>query len=131
MICDRLVIGISDRHLSERLQLDSELTLEKAKKAIRQHEAVQGQQNMLKKATVEPSNSLDRLQAGYGARKKSESPEGRRSQHKTGKKTHQCNHNSSKSCSQCGKAPHAQDKCPAKDAVCYCCLKKGHFSLHC
>ena len=67
MIRDRLVIGIRDRHLSEHLQLDSELTLEKAKKAIRQHEAVQGQQNMLKGATVEPSNSLDRLQAGYGA----------------------------------------------------------------
>ena len=66
MIRDRLVIGIRDHHLSERLQLDSELTLEKAKKAICQHKAVQGQQNMLKGATVEPSNSLDRLQAGNG-----------------------------------------------------------------
>ena len=66
MIRDRLVVGIHDRHLSERLHLNSELTLEKAKKAIRQHEAVQGQQNMLKGATVEPSNSLDRLQVGNG-----------------------------------------------------------------
>ena len=31
MICDRLVVGIRDHHLSECLQLDSELTLEKAK----------------------------------------------------------------------------------------------------
>ena len=37
MIRDRLVIGILDRHLSERLQLDLELTLAKAKKVIRQH----------------------------------------------------------------------------------------------
>ena len=131
MIRDRLVVGIRDRHLSERLQLDSELTLEKAKKAIRQHEAVQGQQNVLKGATVEPSHSLDRLQAGYGARKKSENFQGRRSQHDTGKKTHQHNHNSSKSCSCCGKAPHSLDRCPAKDAVCYRCQKKGHLSSQC
>ena len=31
MVCDRIVVGIRDSALSERLQLDSELTLEKAK----------------------------------------------------------------------------------------------------
>ena len=36
MIRDRLVVGIQDMALSEKLQLDAELTLEKAKKAIRQ-----------------------------------------------------------------------------------------------
>ena len=86
---------------------------------------------MLKGATVEPSHSLDRLQAGYDARKKSDNSLVRRSQHETGKKTQQSNHNSSKSHSRCGKAPHARDRCPAKDAVCYCCQKKGHFSSHC
>ena len=40
MIRDRLVVGIKDSALSQRLQLDSELTLEKAKKGVRQHEAV-------------------------------------------------------------------------------------------
>ena len=129
MIHDRLVIGIRDRHLSKCLQLDSELTLEKAKKAICQHEAVQGQQNMLKGATVEPSNSLDRLQAGNGGRKSSENPQGRRSQHGTGKKTHQHDHNSGKSCSRCGKAPHARDRCPAKDAVSHRCQEKD-ISVH-
>jgi len=61
MIRNRLVVGICDHHLSERLQLDSKLTLEKAKKAIHQHEAVQGQQNVLKGATEPLSSSLDRL----------------------------------------------------------------------
>ena len=61
MIHDRLVLGIRDHHLSEHLQLYSELTLEKAKKMIHKHKVVQGQQNMLKGATVESSNSLDRL----------------------------------------------------------------------
>ena len=65
MIHDKLVIGIRDRHLSEHLQLDSELTLEKAKRAICQSGAVQGQQHELKGATTELSSSLDKLQANY------------------------------------------------------------------
>ena len=110
MVRERLVVGINDRHLSKYLQLDSELTLKKAKKAIHQHKALQVQQNMLKGATVELSNSLDRLQAGYGARKRSENPQGKRLQHETSKKTQQRDHNSRKSCSRCGKAPHFRDK---------------------
>lgn len=35
MIRDRLVVGIRDTGLSERLQLDCKLTLEKAKKAAK------------------------------------------------------------------------------------------------
>ena len=61
MIHDRLVVGIRNRHLSERLQLNSELTLEKAKKAIRQHKAVHGQQDALQGGS-NPSSSLDQLQ---------------------------------------------------------------------
>lgn len=86
---------------------------------------------MLKRATVEPSNSLDRLQAGYGARKRSENPQGRRFQHDAGKKAHQHDLDSRKPCSQCGKAPHSRDKCPAKDTVCHRCQRKGHFSSQC
>ena len=44
MIRDRLVVGIRDSALSEKLQMDSVLTLESAKKLIRQREAVHEQQ---------------------------------------------------------------------------------------
>ena len=40
MVRDRLVVGIRDGTLSERLQLDSKLTLESAMKQTRQREAV-------------------------------------------------------------------------------------------
>ena len=40
MIRDRLVIGIRDAQLSERLQLEPNLTLAKAEKLIRQRYAV-------------------------------------------------------------------------------------------
>ena len=43
MIRDRLVVGIRDSALSERLQLDGNLTLDKAKTAIRQKETVHEQ----------------------------------------------------------------------------------------
>lgn len=36
MIRDRLIVGIQDEQLSERLQLDPDLTLEIAKKMVRQ-----------------------------------------------------------------------------------------------
>ena len=48
MIRDRLVVGIADNALSGRLQLDPDLTLEKAKKTVRQSEAVRQQQGNLK-----------------------------------------------------------------------------------
>ena len=50
MIRDRLVVGIQNLKLSEQLQMDPNLTLETAKKLIRQHEAVQEHQAILQQA---------------------------------------------------------------------------------
>ena len=47
MLRDRLVVGIRDLAMSQKLQMDAELTLEKAKKVIRQKEAVHEQQQQL------------------------------------------------------------------------------------
>lgn len=47
MIRDRLVVGIKDSTLSQKLQMDSKVTLETAKKQIRQCEAVHEQQQEL------------------------------------------------------------------------------------
>ena len=47
MLRDRLVVGIKDVALSQKLQMDAHLTLEKAKTAIRQKEAVYEQQREL------------------------------------------------------------------------------------
>ncbi|XP_069110194.1 uncharacterized protein [Argopecten irradians] len=44
MIRDRIVVGIRDSRLSEKLQLDATLTLEKAVNQVRQSEAVKKQQ---------------------------------------------------------------------------------------
>ena len=54
MIRDRLVVGIRDTSLSERLQMDPDLTLVKAAKkaVVRQKEAVTEQQQLLKGDTT-------------------------------------------------------------------------------
>ena len=48
LIGDKLVVGIKDTTLSKRLQLDPDLMLEKAKKAVRQKEAVHEYQHVLR-----------------------------------------------------------------------------------
>ena len=48
LIRDRIVVGIRDKALSERMQVDPNLTLDKAKREVRQREAVQEQQGVLK-----------------------------------------------------------------------------------
>ena len=49
MIRDRLVAGIRDHALSEKLQTDSKLTLDTAKKTIRQKEAVHEQEQRMQR----------------------------------------------------------------------------------
>eukprot|EP00731_Ephydatia_muelleri_P000002 Em0001g2a len=59
MIRDRLVVGLRDANLSEKLQLDSELTLEKAIAMARQSESVKLQQ-----ATLEISFAIAVVNGG-------------------------------------------------------------------
>ncbi|UYV77253.1 K02A2.6-like [Cordylochernes scorpioides] len=66
LIRDRIVVGVRDKALSERMQLDTELTLEKAVKMVRQQEAVRQQQVDLQRpstsqkvSAVEDSSNLD------------------------------------------------------------------------
>ena len=48
LIRDRLVVGIQDNALSECLQMEPELTHDKAKRLIRQREAVKEQQETIR-----------------------------------------------------------------------------------
>ncbi|UYV63822.1 K02A2.6-like [Cordylochernes scorpioides] len=51
MIRDRLVVGVKNFNLSEKLQLESELTLEKAIQIVRQSESVKNQQKEIRQDT--------------------------------------------------------------------------------
>eukprot|EP00731_Ephydatia_muelleri_P032552 Em0024g96a len=123
MIRDRLVVGIRDLALSERLQLNPDLTLEKAKTMIRQREAVHTQQQVLKEAESGSSfkgenSSMDFLRgqgtktkpAGVSSAKPKQTP---------------------KQCIKCGKGQHPWYTCPAKESVCHKCKRRGHYGSQC
>ena len=117
MIRDRIVVGIRDQSLSERLQLDARLTLESAKTLVRQREAVREQQSLLRNSPKQEL-SVDFVK-GKPPRRTSFKP------------THKFQSADSSKCFRCGKAPHPRHLCPAKEAVCHKCKKKGHYSLQC
>ena len=133
MIRDRLVVGIRDATMSEKLQLDSKLTLEKAKTTIRQQEAVKEQQSILK--GPEGAN-LDAMQRGKG-RGRQRDRRDRGSQPRNGRpptnasRGSEMHKRSTKQCTRCGKEQHTRNKCPARDAKCHKCGKKGHYSTQC
>ena len=129
MIRDRLVVGIRDSSLSERLQLDSDLTLEKAKKAIRQREAVKEQQREL---TVTEANVAEVQSKRLDSRRRTRSSLAR------GQTASQANiprprhpQQQQRNCTRCGKGAHKKDSCPAKDTKCHRCGKTGHFRACC
>ena len=48
MIHDCIVVGLADQKLSEKLQLDADLTLEKAINSVQQSESVRSQQSIVR-----------------------------------------------------------------------------------
>ena len=121
MIRDRIVVGIRDSALSEGLQLDPELTLEKAKKLVRQREAVHEQQQFLSQnpndagtmvAAVSKSSEVKQPNRKPPRSSSSRPPQQRRQQ----------------VCTRCGRGTHSRQVCPAKEATCHKCNKKGHYS---
>ena len=122
MIRDRLVVGIRDCSLSECLQMDPDLTLEKAKQIVRQREAVQKQQMILnhEERLAETTVSYVKTDRRSSSHRPKASAAQQRPQQQRSQK-----------CIRCGKAPHSCDACPAKDAICHKCKKKGHYSTQC
>ena len=59
MLCDRLVVCMRDTALSERLQMNPDLTLDKVKRELRQKEAVREQQQQLQTETPTRSETLE------------------------------------------------------------------------
>ena len=116
LIRDRLVVGLRDHKLSEKLQLDAELTLEKALAKARQHEAVKAQQPVLR---GHKSESVDVVKTKPQWSNKGD----KKSVTKTTSQQQQCK--------QCGRDNHPRDNCPARDAVCHKCSVRGHWARVC
>lgn len=130
LIRDRIVVGLRDVRLSERMQLDAKLTLKSAIDQARQSEVVKRQQVTLRGTGSEAneSKSVDRVYKGSDkakSRGKPPSSSGRAMMQNT-------RVSKGSQCWKCGgSAPHAPRDCPANDVKCHNCGKRGHFSRVC
>ena len=128
MIRDRIVVGLLDQKLSEKLQLDSELTLEKAINSTRECEAVKKQQPVVRGISdpaITKTENIDMLCKNRKQKPKKSHQE----QNKFQKKSREEN---SSRCGRCGRSPmHTRTQCPASSATCRKCSKKGHYEAVC
>ncbi|KAI3373366.1 hypothetical protein L3Q82_006673 [Scortum barcoo] len=128
MVRDRLVVGLRDKRLSEQLQMDPELTLEKAVIRVKQSEQVKKQQEMLKtnfKSDI-TNTQLDNVHAQQrgGTRPKQAKTQPRQTYKKA----------QDRQCKRCGcgdTGGHTLQQCPAREATCNHCRKKGHYARVC
>ena len=116
MIRDRIVVGLRDTSIDQKLQMDPELTLDKAVTLARQSEAMKSQQSVVRPPTTDNSVFIEEIKNS------------RLTNCKKPHKSSGMQRQDSPSCTRCGKSPaHTRDKCPAKVAVCRRCSKKDTF----
>lgn len=124
MIRDRIVVGIRNSELSVKLQMDSTLTLNKAVAVVRRSEMVNQQQSLMRGGGMKPDTPVGRVQQrpsrGSGTYISKKGNSAFQSRQSTGEK-----------CGRCGKPSHPVQKCPARNAVCHKCAKRGHFRSMC
>lgn len=124
-IRDRIVVGILDKTLSQRLQLIPSLTLDKTVQEVRQSEEVKAQVDQQGERACAIQEVAQRHSSGGGARTKWRRPQRDKPRDRDGDSEH-------RKCGRCGKTQHSQqDKCPARKSTCNRCGKSGHWERVC
>ncbi|UYV80016.1 hypothetical protein LAZ67_18001431, partial [Cordylochernes scorpioides] len=119
LIRDRIVVGVRDRALSERMQLDTDLTLVKATLMAKQLESVKEQQSSLYQ-----QDSVYQIKKMPNHIKEAKRHEPKIRQFKSNQLG-----GSSHGCTRCGNSNnHDWKNCPAMNSYCSKCKKKGHYS---
>ena len=123
MVRDRLVVGLRDSKLSEKLQLDPSLALDTAVMMTHQSESVHMQQTQWRKEDKEKNqllvDSMESKRKHFNGNKRYATP-----------RKHAPTLQSK--CTRCGRSPsHDVKSCPAKEAVCRGCGKRGHYKRVC
>ncbi len=115
-IRDRIVIGIADSNVSEKLQLEPDLTLEKAIQISRQSEQIKTQ-------SADIRGACDVNEVGYKSKYM---------KHTGGKyrnsDVRQRDESNKVTCSRCARV-HEYGACPARGKRCRKCNKTGHFEV--
>ena len=122
LLRDRIVVGIIDQSLSEKLQLDQGLTLQTALEKVRLSESIKQQQDVL----VNKSPSVNAITHKKKINQEYRSVNKYKSINSESKSPSQV-----KNCKWCGKSTHDRKLCPAKDSFCRKCKRKGHWEKVC
>ena len=131
-IRDRFVLGVSSLELSEKLQLEPNLTLDSAVKLARQFETVKKQVGEQRTESVQAvgARGFGRGRSrGRGGRYKSRG--GSASAGARASKGASSTQSKSGRCDRCGGSPHRRENCPAKGRDCRSCGKIGHYQSVC
>ena len=127
LVRDHIVVGIRDRKVSERLQMEATLTLDAEVTMARQSEAVKKQQSVVR-GELKPV-ALEAIHRSAGRTNKR-----KYTQKKAGNSTAVGAMPGSRpqKCSRCGKSPpHSRQACPANEETCRRCHRKGHYQRCC
>ena len=123
LIRDRIVVGVVDDSLSDRLQAKADLTLETAVQMSRQAEARKQNKDLIRgSATSETATDSTRVDLVEPHKKDSKSAM---------KPEDGVRPKSERKCMWCGGKQHKRQSCPAKDITCNSCHKRGHFQAVC
>ena len=132
MIRDRLVVGIRSAALSENMQLDSDLTLEKAVTQARQAEAVKLQQPLIRSEGAVKCDLPVAVYQGKPNQHQSRERGANRQRQRQSRGTPSHSQPHADTFSRCGLSSHNdRAQCPARDAVCRKCRKRGHYQRVC
>ena len=128
-IRDRLVLGVRDKELSEKLQLKADLSLKEAITTARQYEAVKHELSD-QRDQAQPAD-LNRVQrnkpTSYNRPGSSSYPNTK----STTRSTSQHGRSQQRTtCGKCGKNHH-YGKCPAFGKECHKCGRRNHFAKLC
>ena len=131
MICDRLVVGIRDTSLSLPPTTGPRPDVGESKKGHTSARsciwtAKHTQRNW--HPSLEAVHSYGRRRRTHDHRCDQQHRRNRSFNAGTGKSQQKP---TVKQCTRYGKEQHARNKCPAKDATCHKCRKKGHYSTQC
>ena len=120
LIRDRIIVGIRNKTLSERLQLESSLTLEQAELKVRQSEQVKQQQ-----ATVHCGSTLSPVKEKQEVDALRYHAKGKPKRHNPAAGQKPASGRQDDFCTYCGLPPHQRTACPAKNDFCNKCQHRA------
>ena len=124
LIRDRIVVGIRNAVLSQKLMQDDTLTLDKAVKQAKPSELVKEHHEILKGDGEDGKINRIRDKKKRLSRDKGKVPENSKDQKNSTRPP-------VKKCYRCGKSPHKREECPAVNATCRKCKDRGHYASEC